>query len=338
VVSRPLRVEELAEFLAFDFEAGQIPKFREDWLLEDPVEVVLFTCSTFLSLANVEDSQVIQISYFSVKEYLMSTRFAEKSDTISRRYHVSMPPAWLRKHAWVFYCTWMKMSPTIAWRNLLSLNTLRGTGLCMPVLRVCQKTQTKAWNGCLTRRNHILRFGSRYLTQQCLPGGEANQLEGRCYPVEPPLHYAAFCGLHEVVRVLAIEHSEDVNSRSFNNKSTPLHLASQEGHVEVAQSLVEHGADAAAQSEDGRTPLHFASEWGHLDVARFLVEHGMNAAAQTEDGRTPLHRASSNSHLDAARFLVEHGADAATQSEDGLTPPLHLASKRGYLDLAGFDF
>jgi hypothetical protein len=26
VVSRPLRVEELASFLAFDFEAGQIPK------------------------------------------------------------------------------------------------------------------------------------------------------------------------------------------------------------------------------------------------------------------------------------------------------------------------
>jgi hypothetical protein len=46
-----------------------------------------------LSLANVEDSQVIQFSYFSVKEYLTSTRFAKKSDTISRRHHVSMPPA-----------------------------------------------------------------------------------------------------------------------------------------------------------------------------------------------------------------------------------------------------
>ena len=30
VASRPLRVEELAEFLAFDFNADQIPKFRED--------------------------------------------------------------------------------------------------------------------------------------------------------------------------------------------------------------------------------------------------------------------------------------------------------------------
>jgi hypothetical protein len=38
VTSRPLRVEELEEFLAFDFEAGPIPKFREDWRVEEPLE------------------------------------------------------------------------------------------------------------------------------------------------------------------------------------------------------------------------------------------------------------------------------------------------------------
>ena len=35
VASRPLRVEELAELLAFDFKAGPIPIFYEDWRLED---------------------------------------------------------------------------------------------------------------------------------------------------------------------------------------------------------------------------------------------------------------------------------------------------------------
>ena len=93
VVSRPLRVEELAEFLAFDFNAGQIPKYREDWRLEDPVDAVLSTCSTLLSLVITEDSQVIQFSHFSVKEFLTSTRFSEKCSTISSRYHVSMTPA-----------------------------------------------------------------------------------------------------------------------------------------------------------------------------------------------------------------------------------------------------
>ena len=62
VVSRPLRVEELAECLAFEFNAGRIAKYREDWRLEDPVDAVLSTCSTLLSLVNVDDSQIIQFS------------------------------------------------------------------------------------------------------------------------------------------------------------------------------------------------------------------------------------------------------------------------------------
>jgi hypothetical protein len=93
VVSRPLRVEELADLLAFDFKVGQIPEYHEDWRLEDPVEAVLSTCSTLLTLVNVDGSPVIQFSHFSVKEFLTSARFAEKRNDISDRYHVSMTPA-----------------------------------------------------------------------------------------------------------------------------------------------------------------------------------------------------------------------------------------------------
>ncbi len=82
VVARPLGVEELAELLAFDFKAGQIPKFREDWRVEDPIEAVLSTCSTLLSLVHIYDSPVIQFSHFSVKLIPL-----------------------LRKHVWVFYYT-----------------------------------------------------------------------------------------------------------------------------------------------------------------------------------------------------------------------------------------
>jgi hypothetical protein len=93
VVSRPLHVEELAEVLAFDFEAGTIPKYREDWRLEDPIDAVLSTCSALLVLVNVDGSPVIQFSHFSVKEFLTSSRFSQKADTISRRYHISPTPA-----------------------------------------------------------------------------------------------------------------------------------------------------------------------------------------------------------------------------------------------------
>ena len=52
VAARPLRVEELAELLSFDFEVGPIPKFHEDWCLEDPMHAVLSTCPTFLAIVD----------------------------------------------------------------------------------------------------------------------------------------------------------------------------------------------------------------------------------------------------------------------------------------------
>src|SRR6266571_4582264 len=45
VATRPLRVEELAEVLAFDF-TGAIPKLITDWRWEDQEEAVLSACSS----------------------------------------------------------------------------------------------------------------------------------------------------------------------------------------------------------------------------------------------------------------------------------------------------
>src|SRR5260221_10622365 len=89
--SRPLRVEELAEFLAFDFDTESIPILQEDWREEDPENAVRSTCSSLLSIVRVDNSAVIQFAHFSVKEYLTSERLVAR-DTISR-FYVSMTPA-----------------------------------------------------------------------------------------------------------------------------------------------------------------------------------------------------------------------------------------------------
>ena len=68
-----------------------------------------------------------------------------------------------------------------------------------------------------------------------------------------PLHYAAFCGLHDFVKILTIECPQDVDSQSFSDEATPLHLAPEEGHVDVARILVEQGTDITA-SLCTRTP------------------------------------------------------------------------------------
>ena len=82
VASRPLRIAELAEFLAFDFDAGPTPTFLAGWRPEDPIGAVLSTCSSLLAVVNDKDVTFIQFSHFSVKEFLTSTRIAGASDAI----------------------------------------------------------------------------------------------------------------------------------------------------------------------------------------------------------------------------------------------------------------
>ena len=60
VASRPLLVKELAEFLAFDFNASPTPRFIEGWRPEDPINAVLSTCRSFLIVIDIGNSQDIQ--------------------------------------------------------------------------------------------------------------------------------------------------------------------------------------------------------------------------------------------------------------------------------------
>ena len=337
VASRPLRVKELAEFLVFDFHAGDIPKYREDWRPEDPIDAVLSTCSTLLSLVNAEYSQVIQFSHFSVKEFLTSSRLAEKCNTISRHYHVSMTPA----HAIV---------AKVCLGILLHLDK-DGARSALPRSPLAeyaaehwfeharfQGVSQTAREGMLQmfdrRKPHLMVWLS--IRDPTIHLWERDEWEYA--PLSPhgtPLHYAGFCGLYDVVKVLVTEYPQDVDSRSFIaiGEETPLHLTTRAGHIVLARLLIEYGADVAAQSKDGSTPLHLASECGHVDLTRLFIEHGADVAAQSKDGTTPLHRAIGQGHADLIQLLIEHGAYVGSRSKDGTTP-LHLASGRGHVDLA----
>ena len=265
----------------------------------------------------------------------MSSRFAEKGDTISRRHHISATPA----HTLVAQaCLGILLH--------LDKNITRNSLIKFPLAEYAAEhwfeharfegVSQNSGDGMKQlfdrRKSHFAVW--LWIYDPTKPYGNTS---ARCpvAPRETALHYASFCGLNEIVKVLVIEHPEDVNSGSFHMRSTPLHLASKEGHVEVVRALIGHGADAAARTEDGSTPLHEASSGGHMDVVQFLIEHGTDAAARTEDGSTPLHWASFRGHMDVAQFLIEHGADAAAWTEDGSTP-LHAASLNGHADVAQF--
>ena len=94
VAARPLRLEELAEVLAFDFDEapGGIPTLNADWRREDQERAVLSTCSSLITIVRDGDSRVVQFSHFSVKEFLTSDRLAIAAEDISF-YHIDLGPA-----------------------------------------------------------------------------------------------------------------------------------------------------------------------------------------------------------------------------------------------------
>jgi|GEM_PF-777012 len=86
-----------------------------------------------------------------------------------------------------------------------------------------------------------------------------------------PLHYAAAAGRAEVAKLL-LERGADVNAKEDKYGDTPLHAAAAFGYAEVARLLLEHGADPSIGDNDSVTPLDVAREEGHEEVARVIEE------------------------------------------------------------------
>jgi cytohesin len=90
----------------------------------------------------------------------------------------------------------------------------------------------------------------------------------------------------EMAQVL-LDHGANPNAKNGHG-GTPLHVASggksQERGVSIARLLLERGADVDARKKDKTTPLHSAILWGRLEIAQVLLDHGANATAENDGG------------------------------------------------------
>jgi len=369
VASRPLRVEELAEFLAFDFDAGPTPRFNEGWRLEDPINAVQSTCPGFLVVVDIGGSQIIQFSHFSVKEFLTSSRLAEAKQEISR-YHVSMTPA----HTIVAKACLgillhldktvakdaLQKFPLASYAALHLVDHARFDGVSqnvedgMNILLDSSKPHLAIW---VSLHNAESESGQADVARRPLePGADATaQDNDGSIPLSEPSESGhaspaqlrvpgspgsaaqdkdRWSPLHRVSDRDQFD-GADTTARDME-ESTPQNpdlVESEGGHGKPEQSFEGHGADVAAQDLDGSTQLHLASQAGNIDLARSLVEHGADTRVQDKDGVTPLHWVYRSGHVDLAQLLIDHGADVVAQDNDGSTP-LHWASESRHVEFA----
>ena len=338
IAVRPLRVEELAEVLAVDFDDAEgTPRLKPDWRWEEQELALLSACSSLIAIVQAGLSRVVQFSHFSVKEFLTSSRLATARDVSN--YHIDLEPA----------------------------HTILGQA-CLGVLLQIQDDV----EGCAPEDHPLARYAAEHWTTHAQFGKVSSRLhQGMEYLFDAnksyfrvwltlrdidtrpnydatfyyfattrisraaPLYYAALCGFHNVVEFLITKHPQDVNADG-GYYMRPIVAALAGEHFQTADLLRHNGADLDLRDQSGRNPLHAAAFSGNLDVVRILVEYDpADINARDGNGSTPLlwalegHNFKDGSFI---RLLLERGADINAQYEDGWTS-LHVASFNGALEV-----
>ena len=150
---------------------------------------------------------------------------------------------------------------------------------------------------------------------------------------ENELHNASKNGRGEDVRNLLSSGMLEVDCEE-RGRWTPLYNAAHYGHCEVAQLLIEKGADPNKAKQD-RTPMSIAAQEGHEDVVRLFLDTGVDPNKVDGFGMTALHCSAQSGHINVARVLLDAGAHPNKSDTYGNTP-LHLAAGDGHSDVYQF--
>lgn len=148
-----------------------------------------------------------------------------------------------------------------------------------------------------------------------------------------PLHLASVEGHKEVVEIL-IAHGADVNIGD-NENSPPIVNAALRNHIEIVRLLLDNGASASLVDNNEMAPLHFACMGGNPEIVRMLIEKGADVNSHNTQGLTPLIYASYRGKLEAIKLLMEKGADPNMTSAEGVTN-LHGAANFGSVEICKF--
>ena len=148
-----------------------------------------------------------------------------------------------------------------------------------------------------------------------------------------PLHHASQRGHMNIIQYLNTELG--CNQTSNNDGILPIHIACCEGRMNVARYFItEQNCDPTTPGQHGNTILHCASEGGHVNIIQYLItELGCDPTTPNNNDNLPLHNACLVGQLCVVKYLInEHNFDPTTRGQIGSTP-LHCATRGGHLNL-----
>ena len=323
---RPLRVEEIAEVLAVDFNTEGTPKLNPNWRWEDQAGAVMYACSSLVIIVKDGDSWIVRFSHSSVKQFLTSNRLPELIGNVSH-YHIQLETA----HSILAQAC---LGILLQFDDHVDRDNIEG----FPLARYA--AQYWAVHARVEEASSRIKGGVGRLFDADRPyfstwlwiynedrGGLSMSTTGPTKPEAVPLYYAARLGFQDLAEHLIAKYPEHVNARG-GREMTPMHAAASGGHANILWLLQEHGGDVGCRNIYGETPLHGASWSGKVGAGRCLLDLGADINARNEDDWTPLFHAVFHGHTEFARILLKSGAVIDARSVFGSTV-LHAAVRGG---------
>jgi ankyrin repeat protein len=150
------------------------------------------------------------------------------------------------------------------------------------------------------------------------------------------LIFAARRGRVDVVRLL-VSRGADTSKKDITNQGTALLHATHNGHLGVVKVLLEASkAELDVMGQKAITPLLVALNNEHIEIATYLFELGADVTLADEDGDTALHLAAQKGCVTLVeRILQVGGVEVNAPGFMGLTP-LMQAATTGHARVAGY--
>jgi hypothetical protein len=256
VAVHPLRIEELAEVLAVDFDVkGTPPLLNPGLRWADQENAVMSACSSLVNIIDDGHSRIVQFSHYSVKEYLISDRFSESNSEVSC-YHIQLEPA----------------------HTILAQACL---GVLLQLDHGVDRVSIQNFP--------LARYAAQYWVKHAQFGNVAASIEDgmdRLFDADKP-HFSTWLWIYD-----EDDHSSTPGMRPSKPKPVPLYYAGLFGFRDLARRLLEiHPEYINAQGGYHGTPFHASTSRGHVDLSSLLIDNLPDVDIRGIRNQTPLHRA-----------------------------------------------